>query len=43
LKRVILLFLFLLLFLGAHAEIMLVVCRRCGNERCPMFKRIHRT
>lgn len=42
-KRVILLVLFWLLFLGAHAEIMLVVCRRCGNERCPMFKRIHKS
>jgi hypothetical protein len=41
-KRVILLLIFWLLFLGAHAEIMLVVCRRCGNERCPMFKRIHK-
>jgi hypothetical protein len=43
LKRVILLALFWLFFLGAHAEIMLVVCRRCGNERCPMFKRIHKS
>lgn len=42
LKRVFLLILFWLLFLGAHAEIMLVVCRRCGNERCPMYKRIHK-
>ncbi len=41
-KQVILLLIFWLLFLGAHAEIMLVVCRRCGNERCPMFKRIHK-
>jgi hypothetical protein len=41
-KRVVLLSIFWLLFLGAHAEIMLVVCRRCGNERCPMFKRINK-
>jgi hypothetical protein len=41
LKRVILFVLFWMLFLGAHAEIMLVVCRRCGNERCPMYKRLH--
>jgi amino acid transporter len=41
-KRTILLVIFWLLFVGAHTEIMLVVCRRCGNERCPMFKRIHK-
>lgn len=41
-KRVILFVIFWVLFLGAHAEIMLVVCRRCGNERCPMYKRIHK-
>jgi len=41
-KRMILLIIFWLLFLGAHAEIMLVVCRRCGNERCPMLKRINK-
>lgn len=40
-KRGVLLVTFWLLFLGAHAEIMLFVCRRCGNERCPMFRRIH--
>jgi len=42
-KRVILLIIFWLLFLGAHAEIMLVVCRRCANKRCPMYKRINKT
>lgn len=42
-KRLILFIIFWVLFLGAHAEIMLVVCRRCGNERCPMFNRIHKS
>jgi len=42
LKRMIFFITFWLLFLGAHAEIMLVVCRRCENERCPMHKRIHK-
>ena len=41
-KRSVFLLAFWLLFLGAHAEIILFVCPRCGNERCPMFKRIHK-